>query len=110
MSNFFNKLDEYRVTAVGENGGVSFTVEEMYEAFKVRMLAEARAELQNGLDTLSDDEIAEAALDCAVGFIQQTLGVETGDLAGQFFTGEDGDVVRDIFKRYIRAESHGEEI
>jgi hypothetical protein len=48
---------------------------------------------------------AEAALDHAVAYLQQQLEIKTGDFAGAFFCGENGDKIKAIFKDYINAEN-----
>lgn len=50
------------------------------------------------------EELARDALDAAALCIQDRLGVETGDLAGLFFSGNmERDIVK-IFEQYIKAE------
>ena len=49
-------------------------------------------------------QLAEGALTVAVKYIQDHLGVETGDYAGVFFTGEAEDVINDILVQYIDGE------
>jgi hypothetical protein len=45
-------------------------------------------------------ELAEEALNTAIHLIQERMGVQTGDLAGIFFSGEDPA----RFEAYIRTE------
>jgi len=47
------------------------------------------------------EQLADEALDLAVGHIQDALGVETGDLAGMVFANE---IVRDLLAHYIDQE------
>ena len=49
--------------------------------------------------------LAENALHEACRHIQDALGVQTGDTAGLFFTGEREDIILDIFTRYIDTET-----
>ena len=51
-------------------------------------------------------QLAEGALTVAVEYIQDHLGVETGDYAGVFFTGEAEDAINDILVQYINNELH----
>ena len=50
------------------------------------------------------EELANDALDAAALSIQNALGVEHGDFAGTFFTGEIGDTILEILKDYAREE------
>jgi hypothetical protein len=50
------------------------------------------------------ETLADEALNEAVRYIQDRLGVETGDLAGRFFTGEFEDVVKRVLIKYIEQE------
>lgn len=52
----------------------------------------------------SDDALAEAALDAACEVIQRALGQTDGGVAGVFFGGESGDVIRRLFREYIALE------
>jgi hypothetical protein len=54
--------------------------------------------------TLDIDTIAQNALDAACASIQDDLGVNTGDLAGMFFTGEAEENFMRVIKSYIRCE------
>lgn len=54
---------------------------------------------EEGIEDLADD-----ALNAAVLLIQQRLGVESGDLAGLFFSGMAEHDVKEWFSRYIKAE------
>lgn len=50
------------------------------------------------------EDLARDALDAAALCIQDRLGVETGDLAGLFFSGNmERDIVK-ILEQYIKAE------
>ena len=49
-------------------------------------------------------QLAEGALTVAVEYIQDHLGVDTGDYAGVFFTGEAEDAINNIFVQYIDGE------
>ena len=49
-------------------------------------------------------DLAEEALHAAARSIQNTLGVETGDVAGIFFTGKYADKIHEIFEMYIKYE------
>jgi len=48
--------------------------------------------------------LALEALDMACKHIQDTIGVETGDLAGLFFSGENLETVDLVLRRYITLE------
>ena len=50
------------------------------------------------------NDLAESTLDVACYFIQEQLNVETGDLAGLFFSGNRKEIVESILKAYIRSE------
>ena len=50
------------------------------------------------------NDLAESALDVACLFIQEQLNVQTGDLAGLFFSGNRQEIVESILKAYIRSE------
>lgn len=53
-------------------------------------------------------QIVENALHEACAYIQDQLGVKTGDNAGLFFCGEHEDTIYEIFDKYIDSESrHG---
>lgn len=52
----------------------------------------------------SINAIAESAINAAVREIQEQLGVETGDLAGIFFSGEVNDRLMCMFTLYIKSE------
>ena len=52
-----------------------------------------------GIESLAEDALNAAAL-----LIQQRLGVESGDLAGLFFSGRAEHDVKEWFCRYIKAE------
>jgi hypothetical protein len=49
-------------------------------------------------------QIVEQALHEACAYIQNELGVKTGDTAGLFFCGENEDTVYEIFNRYLEEE------
>jgi hypothetical protein len=49
-------------------------------------------------------EIIEQALHEACAYIQNQLGVKTGDTAGLFFCGENEETVYEIFGRYLNEE------
>jgi hypothetical protein len=56
---------------------------------------------------MNDNDIkilAENALHQACSFMQDALGVKTGDIAGMFFTGEKEDEIQAVFEDYIRTE------
>jgi len=48
--------------------------------------------------------IAENALHQACSYMQDEIGVKTGDYAGLYFTSEIGDEIHAIFDQYIRQE------
>jgi len=48
--------------------------------------------------------LAEEALNQACAYIQERLGQDAGDVAGLFFTSEDGDAILDLLHRYIEME------
>ena len=50
------------------------------------------------------EDLAEEALNVAVLHIQDKLGVETGDLAGLFFSGWAERDIKEWLRRYIKAE------
>ena len=49
-------------------------------------------------------ELAWDALNAACKHIQDELGIKTGDVAGMFFSGPNGDDVLRIFEEYAEAE------
>jgi hypothetical protein len=49
-------------------------------------------------------DLASSALDVACAFIQEQLNVQTGDLAGLFFSGNRQEVIESIFQAYIKSE------
>jgi hypothetical protein len=55
-------------------------------------------------------ELAENALHQACSFMQDALGVKTGDVAGMFFTGEYADDTHYIFEKYIKTELQFKEL
>ena len=72
---------------------------------KVTGDADADKEVSEDSDSSSDvEELANDALDAAALSIQDALGVEHGDFAGTFFTGEIGDTILEILKDYAREE------
>lgn len=48
--------------------------------------------------------LARQALDEACRHIQDVIGVQTGDLAGMFFTGENQGVIEEVLREYILLE------
>jgi len=48
--------------------------------------------------------LAENALHEACKHIQDELGVQSGDIAGLFFTGKPQDIIESILQDYIRRE------
>lgn len=84
--------------------------EDFYQAIKGRLAAERREEIINAENTVSDADIAEGMLNAAIAFAHELLGIESGDVAGQFFSGNDGELVLDVFSRFIRAETVGEDM
>lgn len=50
------------------------------------------------------EDLAEDALNAACLEIQKKLGVESGDVAGLYFSGTEADAVRIIFRDYIKYE------
>lgn len=60
------------------------------------------------LETLANqvevETLADEALNEAVRYIQDRLGVDTGDLAAQFFTGQFEDVIKRVLVKYIEQE------
>jgi hypothetical protein len=50
------------------------------------------------------NDLAESALDIACAFIQEQMNIETGDLAGIFFSGDNQKIIESILKNYIRTE------
>ena len=56
---------------------------------------------------MTDEDVrnlAGQALDEACRHIQDVIGVETGDLAGMFFTGENQGVIEEVLREYILLE------
>ena len=49
-------------------------------------------------------EIVENALHEACAYIQNQLGVKTGDTAGIFFCGQHEDTIHDLFEQYLELE------
>lgn len=49
-------------------------------------------------------EIVEQALHEACAYIQNQLGVKTGDTAGLFFCGENEEIIYEVFNRYLEEE------
>lgn len=49
-------------------------------------------------------EIVENALHEACAYIQNQLGVKTGDTAGLFFCGENEEIIYEVFNRYLEEE------
>ena len=49
-------------------------------------------------------DLAENALHEACRYIQDELGVKTGDTAGLFFSGQQEDEIHEIFSQYIETE------
>lgn len=49
-------------------------------------------------------ELAEDALNIALKFIQDQMGISEGDIAGVYFCGELSDQVQKIFADYIKHE------
>ena len=50
------------------------------------------------------NDLAENALDVACAFIQEQLNVETGDLAGLFFSGKPKEIILEVLQDYISQE------
>jgi hypothetical protein len=48
--------------------------------------------------------LAEQALDEACRHIQDVIGVQTGDVAGIYFTGANKDAIEAVLRRYINLE------
>jgi len=51
------------------------------------------------------DMLADIALDAAIAAIQDALGVTDGGFAALHFSGQEGDAIRAILRRYITAEN-----
>ena len=49
-------------------------------------------------------ELADEALNKACLHIQESLDIETGDLAGMFFSGNEGERIKNILHNYITEE------
>jgi hypothetical protein len=49
-------------------------------------------------------ELVEAALEAACRVVQNKLGIESGDLAAIFWSGDSEDVFKSLFVAYIMAE------
>jgi hypothetical protein len=54
-------------------------------------------------------DLAEEALNVAIEHIQEQLGIDTGDVAGMFFCGSEGDSILKTLKRYIQQELDSKE-
>jgi hypothetical protein len=50
------------------------------------------------------NDLAESALDVACSFVQEQLNVQTGDLAGLFFSGKDKEMILEVLQDYISQE------
>jgi hypothetical protein len=50
------------------------------------------------------NDLAGSALDIACAFIQEQLNVETGDLAGLFFSGKAKEMILEVLQDYISHE------
>ena len=50
------------------------------------------------------NDLAESALDVACAFIQEQMNIETGDVAGIFFSGDNQKIIESILKNYIKTE------
>jgi hypothetical protein len=50
------------------------------------------------------NDLAGSTLDIACSFIQEQLNVQTGDLAGLFFSGNRKEIIESILKDYIKTE------
>ena len=50
------------------------------------------------------NDLAGSTLDVACAFIQEQLNVQTGDLAGLFFSGNRKEIIESILKDYIKTE------
>jgi len=53
-----------------------------------------------------NNELAEKAMNAAIRLIQDEIGVESGDEASVFFSGDDGENMIDILTRYIKQENN----
>ena len=49
-------------------------------------------------------DLADQALNEACRHIQEVIGIQTGDVAGMFFTGENKDLIEEILREYISLE------
>ena len=58
--------------------------------------------LANAVET---ESLADEALDAAIKHIQERLGVQAGDTAEQFFTGQMQDVIKRVLIKYIEQEA-----
>ena len=50
------------------------------------------------------NDLAESALDVACAFVQEQLNVQTGDLAGLFFSGKAKERILEVLQDYISQE------
>jgi hypothetical protein len=50
------------------------------------------------------NDLAESALDIACAFIQEQMNIETGDVAGIFFSGDNQKIIESILRNYIKTE------
>ena len=49
-------------------------------------------------------ELVELAMNAACAAVQDKLGIEPGDAAGQFFSGQQGELVQSALARYVLFE------
>ncbi len=60
--------------------------------------------MKAGLAVTNKQAVVDEALDAAARVIQDALGVKTGDTAGAFFSGEEGEKVLESLSRYFDLE------
>ncbi len=76
----------------------------------VELLADLRNILYPRAPTNDDefaalaDEATQVAINAGCEYVQAAMGVETGDVAGNFWAGGETDSLRDAFDSYIHAE------
>lgn len=65
-------------------------------------------EMMNRLDEIETgvnaEELADRAFNEAIRYIQDELGQKSGHFAGLFFSGPEGDTMREILTQYVQEE------
>lgn len=80
-------------------------IESVSKNTETTQLNEGMYEAQDIEDRYPDpDTLADGALDAAARYIQDALGIKTGDFAGMFFSGDNGITITNILSDYATAE------